>query len=159
LRRWLGLGSELPNVIREAIEGQIFAIQDIINQLPSELAAQLNDALLNTAVDIESTVKGDRLLEFDETKKNAEKFQQFIEGDLQTRFIFSIREFFVGAFESLGVLSDSAQSFIDEQFEEFQNLSGREARAEAVVLRLDVARMEKKKVYTEFPKSEYSLAA
>lgn len=126
----LGLGDQLPDVIREAIEGQIFAIQDIINQLPSELAVQLNDALLNTSVDIESEIKGDRLLEFDETKKIAEKFQQFIEGDLQARFIFSIREFFVGAFESLGVLGDSAQSFVDQQFEEFQNLSGREARAE-----------------------------
>lgn len=126
----LGLGDQLPDVIREAIEGQINAIQDIINQLPSELAVQLNDALLNTSVDIESEIKGDRLLEFDETKKIAEKFQQFIEGDLQARFIFSIREFFVGAFESLGVLGDSAQSFVDQQFEEFQNLSGREARAE-----------------------------
>ena len=150
----LGLGSELPNVIREAIEGQILAIQDIINQLPAELSAQLNDALLNTSVDIESKVKGDRLLEFDETKKIAEKFQQFIEGDLQARFIFSIREFFVGAFESLGVLSDSAQSFVDQQFEEFQNLSGREEN----VVSLEEVRREKSKNIGYF-EEEFRLAA
>ena len=78
----LGLGSELPNVIREAIEGQIFAIQDIINQLPAELSAQLNDALLNTSVDIESKIKGDRLLEFDEKTQ----FGELVEGSKVVSF-------------------------------------------------------------------------
>lgn len=119
----LGLKGAIAPVIQEAIEGQIRAIQDIINQLPSDIASLLNDALLSTAVDIESTVKGDRLLEFDETKNIAEKFQKFINGDLQARFLFAIREFFVGAFESLGVLSDSAQNFIDQEFENFQGLN------------------------------------
>lgn len=100
------------------------------------------------------SIKGDRLLEFDETKKIAEKFQQFIEGDLQARFIFSIREFFVGAFESLGVLGDSAQSFVDQQFEEFQNLSGREAE----VVSLDEVRKERSK-NIRCNEEEYRLAA
>ena len=125
----LGLGSELPNVIREAIEGQILQIQEIINRLPSDLASSLNEALLNTAVDIESEVKGDRLLEFDETKDIQEKFQQFIEGDLQARFVFSIREFFIGAFESLGALPDAVREFVEGEFETFQGLN-REQRAE-----------------------------
>lgn len=126
----LGLRGGAGRAIQEAIEGQINAIQDIINTLPFELASQLNEALLNTPVDIESEVKGDRLLEFDETKDIAEKFQQFIEGDLQARFLFAIRDFFVGAFESLGVLGDAAQAFIDGEFEKFQGLS-REERIEA----------------------------
>jgi hypothetical protein len=134
VKRKAGLGLGGDSAIQEAISDVITAsienIQSIINQLPSDLAAQLNETLLNADIDIESKIKGDKLLEFDETKKIAEKFQQFIEGDLQARFTFAIREFFVGAFESLGVLAGSAQSFIDEQFEEFQNLSGREARAE-----------------------------
>ncbi len=71
-----------------------------------------NISLLNTAVDIESEVKGDRLLEFDETKNIKEKFEQFINGDLQARFLFAIREFFVGAFEALGVLGSAAQDSI-----------------------------------------------
>lgn len=77
----LGLGDKLPDVIREAIEGQINLIQDIINQLPSDIAELLNESLLNTAVDIESTVKGDRLLEFDENKV------EFHENDQKTEVL------------------------------------------------------------------------
>lgn len=127
----LGLGEGgIQKQIREAIQTQIQDIQDIINTLPAELAAQLNESLLNTPVDKVSEVKGDRLLEFDESKDIAEKFQQFIEGDLQARFLFSIRDFFVGAFESLGVLGSAAQEFVDAEFERFQGLS-REERIEA----------------------------
>lgn len=49
---------------------------------------------------------------------------------MQARFLFSIRDFFVGAFESLGVLGSAAQDFIDAEFERFQGLS-REERIEA----------------------------
>lgn len=125
----LGLRGDLPNVIREAIEGQIRLIQDIINRLPSDMAQLLNDQLLQTAVDIESKVKGDRLLEFDETKDIQEKFQDFINGDLQARFTFAIREFFVNAFESLGAIPDAARAFVEQEFETFQGLN-RQQRAE-----------------------------
>lgn len=125
----LGLRGGLSETIREAIATQILEIQDIIFKLPADLASELNEALLNTAVDIESEVKGDRLLEFDETKDIQQKFQKFIEGDLQARFVQSIRSFFVGAYEALGVLPKAAQKFIDEQFEEFQGLD-REQRIE-----------------------------
>ena len=64
----LGLQGGAGKVIQEALAVQIGEIQDIINTLPFELAAQLNEALLSTPVDIESEIKGDRLLEFDETK-------------------------------------------------------------------------------------------
>jgi hypothetical protein len=124
----LGLKGEIAPVIREAITGQVRIIQEIINRLPSEMAQILNEALLNTAVDIESKVKGDRLLEFDETKKIAEKFKAFIEGDLQARFVFSIREFFIEAFEALGALPDAARQFVEQEFETFQGLN-REQRA------------------------------
>ena len=68
VKQALGLGGDDPiqEAISDVITASIETIQSIINQLPADLAAELNDALLNTAVDIESKVKGDRLLEFDE---------------------------------------------------------------------------------------------
>ena len=134
VKRKAGLGGigdgGIKSRIRDAIQTQIAELQDIINTLPFELAATLNESLLSTPIDIESEIKGDRLLEFDETKNIQEKFDDFINGDLQARFLFSIRDFFVGAFESLGVLGSAAQNFIDAEFENFQGLS-REERIEA----------------------------
>lgn len=127
----LGVGGAegIKELIQAAISAQIEVIQDIINKLPSDLAKTLNESLLNTAVDIETKVKGDRLLEFDESKKIAEKFQQFIEGDLQARFVASIGSFFEGAFESLGVMSEGAQGMVDDFLENIKG-ADREGRIE-----------------------------
>jgi hypothetical protein len=135
VKRGAGLGAGGDTAIKEAIqkvlEGTIEAVQSIIFKLPADLAKQLNEALLNTQVDIETVVGGERLLEFDaKGKEIKKKFEAFINGELSAKFLFAIRDFFVGAFESLGVLPDKAQAFIDEQFERFKNAGSREARAE-----------------------------
>jgi hypothetical protein len=134
VKRKAGLGVGGDEKIIELIQGRIQetieSVQGIINKLPSELAATLNDSLLNSVVDIETVVAGERLLEFDaKGKKIKEKFEAFINGELQAKFLFAIRDFFTGAFESLGVLPENAQSFIDAEFERFQRAGSREERA------------------------------
>lgn len=127
----LGLGDQLPDVIQDVIEQSVNTIQGIINQLPTDIATQLNETLLNAEVDIESQIKGDRLLEFDESgKRIGEKFQSFLENDLPTRFFASIREsFFDPALQSLGISSDATQSFIDQFLEDLQG-ANREQRGQ-----------------------------
>ena len=129
----LGVGGDdaIKELIQEQIELTIESVQAILFELPLEMAKSLNDALLATEVDIDTVVAGERLLEFDaKGKKIKEKFEAFINGELQAKFLFAIRDFFVGAFESLGVLPENAQALIDEQFEAFKNAGSREARAE-----------------------------
>ncbi len=60
-----------------------------------------------------------------------------LKAELQARFLFAIRDFFVGAFESLGVLGSAAQDFIDGEFEKFQGLS-REERIEPAFVKRHV---------------------
>ncbi len=129
----LGQGGDegIKDIIQEKIEETIDAVQAIINKLPSDLARQLNDALLNTQVDIDTVVKGERLLEFDaKGKEIKKKFEAFINGELSAKFLFAIRDFFTGAFEALGVLPENAQAFVDEQFDAFKNAGSREERAQ-----------------------------
>ncbi|GEM_PF-1840218 len=129
----LGRGGDegIKDIIQEKIEETIDAVQAIIFKLPSDLAKQLNEALLNTPVDIETVVKGERLLEFDaKGKEIKKKFEAFINGELSAKFLFAIRDFFTGAFEALGVLPENAQAFVDEQFDAFKNAGSREERAQ-----------------------------
>jgi hypothetical protein len=135
VKRWVGLGlggdEGIKDAIQTVLEATIQSVQAIINKLPAELAAELNKALLSAQVDIDTVVKGERLLEFDaKGKEIKKKFEAFINGELSAKFLFAIRDFFVGAFESLGALPGAAQSFIDTEFEKFKNAGSREARAE-----------------------------
>lgn len=134
VKRKAGLGVGGDEKIIELIQGRIAdtieTVQGIINRLPAELAASLNDSLLNAVVDIETVVGGERLLEFDAKGKQLKsKFEAFINGELQAKFLFAIRDFFTGAFESLGVLPENAQAFIDAEFERFKAAGSREERA------------------------------
>ncbi len=129
----LGVGGDeaIKNLIQDQIEATVESVQAILNKLPSELAARLTQELLNTQVDIESVIGGERLLEFDaKGKEIKKKFEAFINGELQAKFLFAIRDFFTGAFEALGVLPENAQAFIDAEFERFKTAGSREARAE-----------------------------
>jgi len=134
VKRKAGLGvggnEKIIELIQERIADTIESVQGVINKLPAELAARLNDSLLNAVVDIETVVGGERLLEFDaKGKELKEKFEAFINGELQAKFLFSIRDFFTGAFEALGVLPENAQAFIDAEFERFKAAGSREERA------------------------------
>ena len=123
---------KLKDAIQKAIADTIQSIQDIINKLPADMAAILNDALLNTAVDMESKIGRSNLLGFDAkgAKNIQDKLEKFLQGDLQGRFLESIRSFFQEAFVALGALPEKAQAVIDEQFAAFQKAGSPEARAE-----------------------------
>ena len=129
----LGVGGDdaIKDIIQKKIKETIEAVQAIIFKLPSEMAAQLNEALLNTKVSTETVVKGERLLEFDaKGKEIKKKFEAFVNGELQAKFRNSaIRDFFQGAFESLGVLPGKAGEFLDAEFEKFKKAGSREERA------------------------------
>ncbi len=94
---------KLKDAIQKAIADTIQSIQDIINKLPADMAAILNDALLNTAVDMESKIGRSNLLGFDAkgAKNIQDKLEKFLQGDLQGRFLESIRSFFQEAFVAL----------------------------------------------------------
>jgi len=129
----LGVGGDdaIKDIIFDALKSTIDAVQAIINKLPSDLAAFLNEALVNTQIDTSTIVGGERLLEFDaKGKKLKEKFEAFINGELQAKFLMSISDFFEGAYEALGVLPGKAQEMLDQQMEDFKNAGSREARAE-----------------------------
>lgn len=128
----LGRGGDegIKDIIQQKIKETVDAVRAIIFKLPSDIAAQLNEALLNTQVDTDTVVKGERLLEFDaKGKKIKEKFEAFINGELQAKFLFAIRDFFQGAFESLGVLPGKASEFLEAEFEKFKKAGSREERA------------------------------
>ncbi len=128
----LGRGGDegIKDAIQKVLAETVKKVRDIINKLPSDMAAQLNAALLQTPVDTETVVGGERLLEFDaKGKKIAEKFEAFINGELQAKFLFAIRDFFKDAFVDLGVLPEKAQEVIDKELEKFKNAGSREARA------------------------------
>jgi hypothetical protein len=81
-------------------------------------------------LDTETEVAGERLFEFDaKGKKIGEKFNQLINGEIQAKFLFAVDGFLQTMFESLGVLPEAAEAFLDERFEEFKNAGSREARA------------------------------
>lgn len=120
---------ELTRLIGEAISGQILAIQNIINTLPSVFADRLNQSLLNSDVLGAFEIEDDRLLEFDEKTRIDEKLTEFLNGELQSRFIFSISDFFRRAFVQLGANTESALDFVSSQFSTFSELEGRENRA------------------------------
>ena len=116
--------------IGEALRGTIGGIRDIIARLPEEVQTTLDELLLQTAVDTREHFGSDRLLEFDvKGKRIREELEKFLGGELQSRFLFSIRDFFEGAFAQLGVLPDRAREFVDEQFERFKAAGSREERA------------------------------
>ncbi len=121
---------QLREAIGEALRGTIGGIRDIIERLPEEVQTTLDELLLKTAVDTREHFGRDRLLEFDvKGKKIKEELEKFLGGELQSRFLFSIRDFFEGAFAQLGVLPDRAREFVDEQFERFKAAGSREERA------------------------------
>ncbi len=128
----LGLGGDegIKDVLVDAIQVAVNNLLDIINKLPTDLAETLSEELLNTPLDTETEVAGERLFEFDaKGKKIAEKFNQLINGEIQAKFLFAVDGFLQTMFESLGVLPEAAEAFLDERFEEFKNAGSREARA------------------------------
>ena len=121
---------QIRAAVTAALEGQIKQVQAIINSLPQEVAETLDEALLSTTIDREEHFGRDRLLEFDKKGKNIQKqLEQFLGGELQARFLFSVRDFFSGAFESLGVLPERARELVDAEFERFKSAGSREERA------------------------------
>lgn len=128
----LGVGGDkIKQLISDSIVGAIESIQAIIAQLPQDMFLALNEALLSAEIDIESKIKGDRLLEFDETKKIAQRFQQFLEGDLPTRVFASIRNsFFAPMLESLGVATDAVAVMMDDFLASLQGAT----REERIIL-------------------------
>ncbi|MEQ9618981.1 MAG: hypothetical protein RIG61_07375 [Deltaproteobacteria bacterium] len=134
VKRSAGLGvggsDKIKEILGDAIQGAVNNLLDIINKLPADLADKLTDELLNTELDTETVVAGERLFEFDaKGKKIAEKFNQLINGEIQAKFLFAVDGFLQTMFESLGVLPDAAASFLDERFREFESAGSREARA------------------------------
>ncbi|MCL4243999.1 MAG: hypothetical protein KJ002_02555, partial [Candidatus Dadabacteria bacterium] len=129
----LGVGGDekILELIQERIQDTIESIQDIIRRLPTEIFTQLNETLLNAEIDIDTVIGGERLLEFDaKGKKIAEKFQQFIEGELPAKFFAAIREsFFEPAFLALGVSGEGTQRLIDDFLKDMESAGSREARA------------------------------
>ncbi|MEW6146102.1 MAG: hypothetical protein AB1598_13910 [Thermodesulfobacteriota bacterium] len=128
----LGLGGDegIKDVLADAIQDAVNNLLDIINKLPTDLADTLTEELLNTPLDTETEVAGERLFEFDaKGKKIGEKFNQLINGEIQAKFLFAVDGFLQTMFESLGVLPEAAEAFLDERFEEFKNAGSREARA------------------------------
>ncbi|MGH7849644.1 MAG: hypothetical protein ACREOP_05050, partial [Thermodesulfobacteriota bacterium] len=123
---------ELKKAIQKTIESTIESIQAIIFQLPSDMAAMINEALLNTEVDIESKIGRSNLLGFDAkgAKEIEERLEKFFGGDLQARFITSIREFFEGTFIQLGVAADKANEMIDKLLADMQAAGSPEERAQ-----------------------------
>ena len=122
---------QIRAAVAAALEGQIKQVQAIINTLPQEVAETLNEAFLSTTIDQQEHFGRDRLLEFDKKgKKIKEALEQFLGGELQARFLFSVRDFFSGAFESLGVLPERAREFVDAEFERFKSAGSREERAQ-----------------------------
>jgi hypothetical protein len=129
----LGAGGDegIKKVIHGVLKATIESIQAVIFKLPSEIAAQLNTALLSAEIDITTTIAGERFLEFDaKGKKIAEKFKAFIEGELSAKFIMSIHDFFESAYVALGVLPDKARMMREEQMAAYKAAGSREARAE-----------------------------
>lgn len=134
VKRKAGLGAGGDEAIRKIIAGTIQGViedlQAIINKLPADMARALNEALLSTPIDTETVVGGERLLEFDaKGKEIKEKFQAFINGELQAKFLFAIDDFLQDTFETLGVLPEKAEEFLARKFEEFANAGSREERA------------------------------
>ena len=121
---------QLRATVAAALEGQIKQVQAIIDTLPEDVADSLDEALLTTTIDRQEHFGRDRLLEFDKKGKNIQKqLEQFLGGELQARFLFSVRDFFSGAFESLGVLPERARELVDAEFERFKSAGSREDRA------------------------------
>lgn len=122
----------LKDAIQKAIAGTVDQIQAIINKLPEDMVEILNDALLNTTVDMETKIGRSNLLGFDAkgAKEIKKRLEAFFQGDLQGRFLFAIRDFFQFAFEQLGVLPEKASAFIDAEFEKFKKAKSPEERAQ-----------------------------
>jgi len=129
----LGLGGDegIKDILADAIQVAVNNLLDIINKLPTDLADTLTEELLNTPLDTETEVAGERLFEFDaKGKKIGEKFNQLINGEIQAKFLFAVDGFLQTMFESLGVLPEAAEAFVDEQFDAFKNAGSREERAQ-----------------------------
>lgn len=122
---------QLVEQIQKSIAGTIETLQSIFNKLPVELATQLNNALLNAAVDMETKIGRSNLLGFDaKGKKEIEqRLTAFFNGGLQARFLFAIDDVLTGAFEALGTLPEKAAAFIQQKFDAFANAESEEARA------------------------------
>jgi len=134
VKRQAGLGvggnDKIREIVGDAIKQAYDNVVAIISQLPSEISSILIDEILNTEIDTETVVGGERLFEFDaKGKKIKEKFEQFINGELQAKFLFVIDDVLVDTLEAIGTLPEEAQKFIDKKFDEFKNAKGREARA------------------------------
>ncbi len=128
----LGVGGDekIKELLQETLQQAADNVLEIINRLPSELAETLREQLSNTQLDIDTVIKGERFLEFDaKGKEIKKKFEQFINGELQAKFLFAIDDFLQGAFESLGVLPEAASEFLAGRLEDFKNTSSREERA------------------------------
>ncbi len=129
----LGVGGDdkIKQILQETLEQAADNVLEIINRLPSDMAETLREQLSNTQLDIDTVIKGERFLEFDaKGKEIKKKFEQFINGELQAKFLFAIDDFLQTAFESLGVLPEAASEFLAGRLEDFKNTSSREERAQ-----------------------------
>ena len=118
---------ELREKMRAVFEGQLARIQGIINTLPADLADSLNEKLLSAKVDVSPQGQlNNQLLGFYDTHKSiGTELQKFLEGELQGRLLFAVRDsFFKPAFEALGVSADRAGEVVDEAFSEYLSLGG-----------------------------------
>lgn len=125
--------SEIRRLVSEALNQQVDEIFGLINQLPSEIATDFRREFRGTELNFRQLVD-DVSLEFDEGSSNAEevaqRFQQFIEGDIQARFLDTIDTFFTNSLESLGVLGGSAEEFVNSRLEEIRTTESRERRGQ-----------------------------
>lgn len=130
-----GPGGEGVNKVREAIkqviDDTIGVIQDIIFTLPVDLADQLSEALLTTTLDAS-------ILGFGKSGGSQKDIQKRLEiffgGELSAKIIEASGDFFITAFEALGVETETAIKLVTDQFDEFLKITGsgveaREARA------------------------------
>jgi hypothetical protein len=112
--------TELRQIIFDKINAVISGIQEMLFQLPVDLATSLNEALLNTElIDFDEATK--RIIGIDYTGKEAAKrLEDFLNsGEMEAEFIASISPFFEEFYKQIGVLPDAAIRLVDEFTAEF----------------------------------------
>ncbi|HEY7536006.1 MAG TPA: hypothetical protein VH878_08665, partial [Thermodesulfobacteriota bacterium] len=125
-------GTKLPEgkqKLREQIlgllENTIHQIQDIIFQLPADLADTLNKLLLETKL-----TANNKLFQFQaDGKKLKKELEQLLSGTIRAGMIFGLNSFFTAMLTSLGVNVKSANDFVQGKLDEFLNTKGKEERA------------------------------
>lgn len=120
-----GPGGEGVQKVREAIkqviDDTIGVIQDIIFTLPTDLADQLSEALLATTLDAS-------ILGFGKSGGSQKDIQKRLEiffgGELSAKIVEASGDFFITAFEALGVETETAIKLVTDQFDEFLKITG-----------------------------------